>query len=66
MNNHIQIINTDGCFFLFKNFQVAIVVGGGNKFHGSSWVGSNGLGSSVDYIGYRLLLTLQSFFCQRT
>ncbi|KAM0027668.1 hypothetical protein Hdeb2414_s0019g00542871 [Helianthus debilis subsp. tardiflorus] len=48
----IEIINSDGCFFLFENFQVVIVVGGGNKFHGSSWAGNNGLDrSSADYIG---------------
>lgn len=36
--------------------QVAIVVGGGNIFRGSSWAGSSGLDrSSADYIGY--------FFC---
>ena len=33
-------------------FQVAIVVGGGNIFRGSSWAGSSGLDrSSADYIG---------------
>jgi len=32
---------------------VAIVVGGGNIFYGSSWAGSTGLDwSSADYIGY--------------
>lgn len=34
-------------------WQVAIVVGGGNIFRGSSWAGSSGLDrSSADYIGY--------------
>lgn len=33
-------------------FQVAIVVGGGNIFRGSSWAGCSGLDrSSADYIG---------------
>ncbi|CAK9146012.1 unnamed protein product [Ilex paraguariensis] len=33
--------------------EVAIVVGGGNIFRGSSWAGSSGLDrSSADYIGY--------------
>jgi len=33
-------------------FQVALVVGGGNIFRGSSWAGSSGLDrSSADYIG---------------
>ncbi|KAH7520820.1 hypothetical protein FEM48_Zijuj08G0186500 [Ziziphus jujuba var. spinosa] len=36
--------------------EVAIVVGGGNIFRGSSWAGSSGLDrSSADYIGYSLL-----------
>ena len=37
--------------------QVAIVVGGGNIFRGSSWAGSGGLDrSSADYIGYSFCL----------
>lgn len=39
--------------YLWQIFQVAIVVGGGNIFRGSSWAGSSGLDrSSADYIGY--------------
>lgn len=42
-------------------FQVAIVVGGGNIFRGSSWAGSSGLDrSSADYIGY--FLKIDYFF----
>lgn len=39
-------------YHLWQMFQVAIVVGGGNIFRGSSWAGSSGLDrSSADYIG---------------
>lgn len=38
---------------LWSMLQVAIVVGGGNIFRGSSWAGCSGLDrSSADYIGY--------------
>ena len=36
--------------------QVAIVVGGGNIFRGSTWAGCSGLDrSSADYIGYCIM-----------
>lgn len=42
--------------YLLQVFQVAIVVGGGNIFRGSSVAGSSGLDrSSADYIGYALV-----------
>ena len=42
--------------YLLQVFQVAIVVGGGNIFRGSSVAGSSGLDrSSADYIGYVLI-----------
>ncbi|KAF8404396.1 hypothetical protein HHK36_009279 [Tetracentron sinense] len=41
--------------------EVAIVVGGGNIFRGSSWAGSSGLDrSSADYIGYLLFNLLRT------
>lgn len=47
--------------YLLHMFQVAIVVGGGNIFRGSSWAGSSGLDrSSADYIGYRFCNTYVS------
>ncbi|TQE00666.1 hypothetical protein C1H46_013715 [Malus baccata] len=46
--------------------EVAIVVGGGNIFRGSSWVGSSGLDqSSADYIGM-LATVMNSIFLQAT
>jgi len=58
----IEIVNTRWMPFghqlfhlnnLWSMLQVAIVVGGGNIFRGSSWAGCSGLDrSSADYIGY--------------
>ncbi|XP_021827447.1 uncharacterized protein LOC110768069 isoform X2 [Prunus avium] len=46
--------------------EVAIVVGGGNIFRGSSWAGSSGLDrSSADYIGM-LATVMNSIFLQAT
>ncbi|KAI8540674.1 hypothetical protein RHMOL_Rhmol08G0004500 [Rhododendron molle] len=40
--------------------EVAIVVGGGNIFRGSSWAGSSGLDrSSADYIGHALICSFR-------
>ncbi|KAG5025499.1 hypothetical protein JHK86_021413 [Glycine max] len=47
-------------------FQVALVVGGGNIFRGSSWAGSSGLDrSSADYIGM-LATVMNAIFLQAT
>ncbi|KAF8405857.1 hypothetical protein HHK36_007934 [Tetracentron sinense] len=59
-------ITTGYIYLLLGNVQVAIVVGGGNIFRGSSWAGSSGLDrSSADYIGM-LATIMNAIFLQAT
>ncbi|KAA8530778.1 hypothetical protein F0562_005598 [Nyssa sinensis] len=59
-------IARDVAFVTRLGIEVAVVVGGGNIFRGSSWTGSSGLDrSSADYIGM-LATVMNAIFLQAT